>query len=262
MVEAGTPREEAVPALLEEHGARIHALATRLCGDAGQAEDLVQEVFLQAWKDWQAFEGRAAPATWLWRIAARTCQRLQRRRAGEPSHLQPLDEALPFAAGHLGDARAGAGGGPAAEAIRRESVARLERAVVVLPEDFRMPLVLKDVLGFPVAEVATILGLKAATVKTRLHRARLQLRAALDAALPERELPEAAYSRQVCLDLLAAKQEALDRGVGTTPELDAATCDRCQAVFASLDLAQGLCARLGEGSLPAELREKILGTFR
>ena len=92
MVEAGTPREQAVPALLEEHGPRIHALARRLCGDAGQAEDLVQEVFLQAWRDWQRFEGRSSPATWLWRIAARRCQRMQRRRAGEPARIQTLDE--------------------------------------------------------------------------------------------------------------------------------------------------------------------------
>ena len=87
---------------------------------------------------------------------------------------------------------------------------RVEAAIAGLPDDFRMPLVLKEILGFSVADVAAILDLKPATVKTRLHRARLRVRKAMEDALPTEAVPPAAYSKQVCLDLLQAKQEALD----------------------------------------------------
>ena len=65
---------DAVARLLEEHGPRIFALAQRLCGNRADAEDLVQDVFLQASRKWHTFRGEADPGPWLYSIAARSCK--------------------------------------------------------------------------------------------------------------------------------------------------------------------------------------------
>lgn len=250
-ITTSTPAAEAIPALFEQHAPRLYALGRRLCGSEHEAEDLVQETFLQAYRRWETFDGRADPGTWLWTIAARMCQRLHRKRAGEPAKLAAYDELLPFRDVKLASTDA------VDEAQRAEARAEVERAIAQLPVEFRLPLVLKEIIGFPVDDVARMLNLKPATVKTRLHRARLKLRQAVDEALPKQpgEAPPPAYEKQVCLDLLAAKQAALDRGVAFDESI---ICDRCRTIFAELDLAQSVCRDLAAGELPDEVRARVL----
>jgi predicted RNA polymerase sigma factor len=124
-----------------------------------------------------------------------------------------------------------------------------------LPIEFRLPLVLTDIAELSIAEAAEVLGLKPATVKTRVHRARLKLRKALDRSLPQKEEPRTEPA-EVCLSMLEAKQEALDRGVAF-PYSDRALCERCRAVFATLDLGREACSALGTGALPPALRERL-----
>ncbi len=244
------PREIAIPALVRRHGGKLYGLGLRLCGGPEDAEDLVQETFLRAYRNWEQFEGRSDPGTWLYSIASRVCQRLHRRRAGEPSRIGSIDELLP-----MGDRELAVIEGGADMMISKEGIEQVERAMTTLPIQFRMPLVLKDIVGLSIADVAEILGIKPATVKTRVHRARLKLRQAVEELLPRRELPPAAYSKQVCLDLLRAKQEALDRGIAMRNEV---VCDRCMALFATMDLTREYCEEIGRGELPDELREAML----
>jgi RNA polymerase sigma-70 factor (ECF subfamily) len=246
-------RHQAIPRLLEEHGSRLFNLGLRLCGSREAAEDLVQETFLRAFRKWDQFEHRSSPVTWLYTIASRLCRRLHRKRAGEPERIGSLQELLPFGDAKLAVMPSETGDG-LTEQIRREGREKVEEAIASLPLTFRQPLVLKEIAGLSVRQTAEILGLKPATVKTRLHRARLRLRQMLEQALPRRELPPPAYSRQVCLDLLRAKQEALDHGVDMPQSV---VCERCQAVFASLDLAQDICHELGDGRLPEQLYEAL-----
>ncbi len=241
----------AVEALLDLHGDRLHAIATRLCRSRDDADDLVQETFLQAFRKWTQFAGDADPMSWLYTIAARACRRLHRRRAGEPAHKLSLDADAPFADRLVAVPDAD---DPAARAEQR---ARLEAAIVALPLTYRMPLVLKDIVGLDVDAIASILAIAPTTVRTRAHRARLRLRTALARVLPKRALPPAAYSRQVCFDLLRAKQQALDLGV-PMPGGDDLVCERCRAVFATMDLAHDVCLDLANGRLPAALRRRIL----
>ncbi len=251
---AGDPREEAVPKLLARFGGRLHALARRICRSEEDADDLVQEVFLTAWRSWDGFEGRANPSSWLWKIAVRACQRMHRRRKGEPERMASLEELSPFGASEMPDVRRQRTT-VLEDLLMREGRERMEEAVAELPMSFRVPLVLKDIVGFSIDEVASILGIKPATVKTRLHRARMKLRSAIEEHIPRRPAQPAAYSQQVCLDLLKAKQEALDRGVAF-PD-DEIICERCREVFASLDLAHDLCTRLGADNLPKALVDQI-----
>lgn len=253
------PAEVAIPRLLEVHGGRIYALASRLCRSPEDAEDLVQEIFLQAYRKWEQFDGRSSPTTWLFTIAVRACRRMHRRRAGQPTRIASLDELLPFAEARM--PRASEVADALGQRERREAVTHVEEALAGLPPEFRLPLVLKDLVELPVQDVAAILGVKPATVKTRLHRARLRIRKQLVEALPRRELPPPAYARQICLDLLRAKQDALDRGVPFRVERQV-ICERCRSVFATLDLSRELCAQLGAGELPAELRGRLLAAVQ
>ncbi len=250
------PADAALPSLVDAYAGQIYALGLRFCGDRTDAEDLVQEVFLQAYRAWDGFEGRSSPRTWLYTIAARACQRMHRKRAGEPRRIGSLDELLPF-----GEARIATIPSEEPEEIqrqiRREARERVEEAIASLPEEFRVPLILKEIVGFSVPEVARILGMEEGTVKSRVHRARLRLREAVDGAIPRRpgDAAPPAYPKRVCLDLLEAKQEALDRGVPFDSEV---ICERCRSVFASLDLTQEVCREFGRAGLPEELRTRLL----
>ncbi len=246
---------EAIAELVDAYAGPIYGLGLRFCGNATDAEDLVQEVFLNAQKGWDGFRGESDPKTWLYTIAARACQRMQRKKAGEPDRVASLDAKLPFGE-RLIASIASEQDGVVQEQIRREARSRVEEAIAGLPEDFRVPLVLKEIVGFTVPEVAGMLGLEEGTVKSRVHRARLKLREAVDAVLPRNPepAPPSAHEQRVCLDLLNAKQEALDRGV----EFDGAViCDRCRSVFAALDLAQETCRDLAGGVLPEGVRERL-----
>ncbi len=184
---------------------------------------------------------------------------MHRRRAGEPEHIGSLDGALPF-----GDDRmpaVPAEGDPVRVVLQAEARERVERAIVLLPDEFRVPLVLKDIAGFSVAEIAGVLGLEEGTVRSRVHRARLKLRDAVESGLPRdpRPPPPPAYPLQTCLDLLEAKQAALDRGVAFESSV---ICDRCRAVFGTLDMAHAICEDLGRDGMPGEVRGRLLAAIR
>lgn len=249
----------AVRRLVDEHGGQIYSLAERFCGSREEAEDLVQEVFLQAFRGWGGFRADASEKTWLYRIAARACQRMQRKRSGEPDQIGSLDELLPFGEPLIA-AIPGEQNDPLQQQIRREAGERVESVIASLPDDFRVPLVLKEIVGFSVREVSAVLGIEEGTVRSRVHRARLKLRSAVDAVIPRTEepAPPLAYERQTCLDLLATKQEALDRGV----EFDTSViCERCRSVFASMDLTHEVCRSLSQDHVPRVLRERLLASL-
>lgn len=255
---AHQPADIALPHLLDEHGGRLHRLALKLCGHPEDAEDLVQEIFLIAWRKWHQFQGDSSPVTWLYTIAARACQRRRRKKSGEPQTIGSLSELLPNPDDQIPDPATFEG--PLDTQLRREAQEAVEAAVARLPMHFRMPLVLKEIVELPIADIAAILGLKPATVKTRVHRGRLLLRRELAERLPHREAPPPDHPRQMCLDLLRAKQESLDRGVPfDVPQEE--LCLRCRALFETLDLAHDTCARLGRGEIPPALRQRLLETF-
>lgn len=259
-LDGSEPREEAIPLLVAAHGGSLYSLGLRFCGNREEAKDLVQETFLQAFRKWHLFEGRARPSTWLYTIASRVCHRFHRKRSGEPDRLESLEELLPFAESRMATVPED-GDGPLAQKIREEARREVEQAIAGLPITFRMPFVMKEIVGFSIVEVAGILGLKEATVKTRLHRARLRVRKAVEDALPRTEVPPPIFSKLVCLDLLRAKQEALDRGVGFEFP-NQVVCERCAELFATLDLAQGICQDIARGDLPEELRRELLASIQ
>lgn len=258
---AGDEARAAVSALVEVAGGRLLALARRLCGNMADAEDLVQEVFLTALRKWDGFRGESEPTTWLYTIAARACRRrsMGRGRVGGRTggpRAVPLAELMPWS--EDGMSRLGTDACDAAE--RSEAIERLRGEIVRLPEHLRLPLVLREVLALSVEDTAAALGLAEGTVKSRLHRARLELRRVMVERARRVPAPAPLYERAVCLDLLRAKLAAMDspdeRVRRAIPQAE--VCARCRAVFRELDVVGEACASLAEGKMPARVYERIV----
>lgn len=249
----------AVQELMESDGQKMYGLALKLCRNQAEAEDLVQDTFLQAFRKWDQFEGRSEPTTWLYTIASRLCQRRQRSRSGEPRRLESLTDLLPVGESSIPEIPT-AEDSPLDEHLKREAKDQVERALAELPVHLRLPLVLKDIAELSVSDVGRVLGIKPATVKTRVHRARLALRRALAEVLPKRPSPPPNHPQRVCLDLLSAKQEALDRGTEFPVPQDE-LCSRCQSLLSTLNLAHDVCSELSLDRLPEELRRRISETL-
>ncbi len=238
--------------LFETYAPRIYAVARRMCGNDADARDVVQDTFLQAHRRWETFRGKSDPGTWLYAIAVRRCRRAIIRPRKRGREMPQFSQVAPFADRTVIDTTL-SGAGPAERAATAEQVALMEDAVAELPEAFRLPLLLKDILELSVEETADVLGIKEATVKTRVHRARLLLRSRLMRATPRRAAPSPIYPRRVCMDLLKAKLAAMDRGRGVSLGKPV-VCERCRAVFAELDLTQTVCASLGKREISKALR--------
>lgn len=254
------PADDTISNLFREHAGTIYNLGLRMCPSTELAEDLVQETFLNAYRSWDKFEGRSKPSTWLWTIAVRACQRMTRKRAGEPARLASLDELLPSADGAIVDIPAADSTDVLDDIIRREAQEATEGAIGELPEPFRLALVLSDIAGLSLRDVAGILDVKEATVKTRVHRARVILRNAIASRFPEKKSPPPSPCRHVCLDLLHAKMEALDKGIPFALA-DEDLCERCHSMFAGLDLARDACTKISKSELPDAVSEVMRQRF-
>lgn len=254
----GSDPARAIPVLLDKHGPRLRALAVRLCGNAADADDMVQSVFLQAFRKWHLFRGDADPGTWLYAIAARSCRDRSRRKGGVNRRVPAMSQLMPWGETTVMEVAA-APDDQQNLAERNEAIASVQNAIVRLPEHLRLPLVLKDVLEMSVEDVADALGLVENTVKTRLHRARLALRKIMTSKATHVPAAQPIYEKQVCLDLLKAKMDSMDRGGSAAgfrvPQAE--FCARCRAVFRELDLVQDACSELGKGDLPESLRVAI-----
>jgi RNA polymerase sigma-70 factor (ECF subfamily) len=152
--------------LYKAHAGRLYSLAFRMLGNAADAEDLLQEIFLSAHRKLESFRGDAALGTWLYRLAMNQILDYVRSRAARAGQLTDgLDDAsvLPDAGGHrLGD--------------RVVDRIDLERALGELPDGCRAAFVLHDVEGLEHKEIADVLGIAEGTSKSQVHKARLRLR--------------------------------------------------------------------------------------
>jgi RNA polymerase sigma-70 factor (ECF subfamily) len=160
----------AFEALVIVHQHRVFGVALRMLGNRADAEEAAQEVFLRVHRALPGFRGDAKLSTWLYAIAARLCL----SRLGEAHRrLVRADEA---ALGRVPDPEAD----PARHLEEDEREAALRRAITELSDDRRMVVVLRDLEGLPYEEIAEILGLELGTVRSRLHRARLDLKGKLE----------------------------------------------------------------------------------
>jgi RNA polymerase sigma-70 factor (ECF subfamily) len=171
--------------LVALHEGMVFGLAARLLGDAEEARDLSQEVFLQVYRRLGRFEGRSSLRTWIYRIVVNQCRNRRRwwwrRRHDRSCTLEALTAAD---AGRL--AAADDEADPFEGLARRERAQRVQQALLALSFDHRAILLLREVGGLSCEEIAASLGLAQGTVKSRLARARESLRRLLvPAPVPE-----------------------------------------------------------------------------
>ena len=156
--------------LVHRHGPRIFLLAQRYLRSEADARDAVQDALLNAWRHAHRFRGDAAYSSWLHRITANACLMRIRRHRRRPTLpldamvVEPRDERARSADAILQD---------------RELSRALDRAIDSLPPHYRTVFTLSDIDHLSMRQVAEHTGLSVANVKTRLHRARLKLRAHL-----------------------------------------------------------------------------------
>jgi RNA polymerase sigma-70 factor (ECF subfamily) len=167
---------EAFEQLVRRHAEHLFSVVVRLVPDRRDAEEVTQEAFIRAWRGISRFQGDAQFFTWLYRIGINEARRHTQRR---PPATASIDDP--------GVEPADSRPTPDHEAEHGDLRAALERAIRSLDPDYRAPLILRDIEGLSTAEAAAIMGLREAAFKSRLHRARLAVRDAVEAYVDQEQ---------------------------------------------------------------------------
>ncbi len=180
--QARTGDARAFEALVRRYQGWVFTLALRMMGEPAEAEDMAQEIFLKAYRGLKGFKGASRFSTWLYSIASHHClnhlQALRRRPSSyrrAAVHLNATSSDPPVAVERVAD------GAPRADALLEQAeLARIIQAELAhLTEDHRVILVLRDIQGLSYEEIAETLGLELGTVRSRLHRARMEMKVRL-----------------------------------------------------------------------------------
>ncbi len=158
---------DAFAELIRRHQDFVFGAVLRVVKDRSQAEDLAQEAFLRAYRGLEGFRGDAAVRSWLYRIATNLATNAVTRRREYPSDTMPEQAAR--------------GRGPGRELEAAELRAHLRAAIAGLPDELRVPLVLREYDELSYQEIADTTGLPLNTVRTRILRARRALRSEMEA---------------------------------------------------------------------------------
>lgn len=183
--------QSALAEIVTTHQNRVYNVALRMCGNVEDAEETLQETFLNALKALPRFEGRSQLATWLYRIASNACLSRRRRGASQPETFS-VDET------DEGDGEDNLtpkffidwSHTPEDKLLTAELQGVMAEAIRQLPPTLRIVFIWRDLEGLSTEETAEVLNLSAGTVKVRLHRARLKLRELLSDYFATRQAQE------------------------------------------------------------------------
>jgi RNA polymerase sigma-70 factor (ECF subfamily) len=167
---------EAFGRLVERHQDPVMTACYYLTGDREDAEDLTQEVFLRAYRSLGGFAGESSFRTWLLTIATNAARSLAARRKAKKRTAHEVRIEAGAGGEPLEIAEADGRGSPEGRAERVEIKEALEAAIAALDEESRAVVVMRDLAGESYQAIALALGLSLGTVKSRIHRARLELR--------------------------------------------------------------------------------------
>jgi len=245
---------EALDALLRQYQPQIFRFGMKMCRDTEDAQDVLQETLFAAARTLHGFRGASSVSTWLYAIARSFCIKRRRRSVFAPEVVSlesdaPSARAAPDPA--LDPEQALAGG---------EVAAALESAIAALEPEYREVLLLRDVEGLSAADVAEVTGISVAAVKSRLHRARVNVRDQIAPLLAPAPAPPAA-TPGVCPDVVGLLSRHLegdiDAGACAEMERHVAACPRCQTACDSLRQTLRLCGAAPSPNVPEALKESI-----
>jgi RNA polymerase sigma-70 factor (ECF subfamily) len=206
-------------ALTEPYRRQLHVHCYRMLGSFDEAEDLVQETLLRAWRGWPGFEGRSTVKTWLYRIATNACLDLLESKSHRLLSLESPQAAEPNAVDWLQpypdrllDQIASGDSEPDSQAIARETIELAYLAAIqYLPPRQRATLILRDALGWSAKETANLLDETVASVNSALHRARSMMR---------QRLPRRRLEWSMAPTPTTAERELLERYMDATDRAD------------------------------------------
>jgi RNA polymerase sigma-70 factor, ECF subfamily len=162
--------------LVKRYESKLYNFGMRMCQDVRDAEDVVQDTFLNVFRYLKEFRYETKFKNWLYRIATTSCIKKRRKSKFAPEKELSLEEFLPAGDTPLPDEMPTWAHLPLERLLNEELSATIRSAIQALPEKYRLVMVLRDIEGFSTAETAQILNLKPSNIKVRLHRARLFLR--------------------------------------------------------------------------------------
>lgn len=244
----------AIETLLERYQDRVFGFGVRMCGDAEDAKEVLQDTLLAAARTLGDFRGDASVSTWLYAIARSFCIKRRRRSKFAPTGEISFDQqplALPSPSP-----------GPDELAAGGEVKRALAQALEVLDPASREVLILRDMEGLTAPEVAKVTGASVDAIKSRLHRARASVRASLAATLGDAPPPRL----RGCPDVLTAFSNQLEGNL--EPRLCAELqehideCAACRATCDSLKRTLAVCASAPPGPVPTEIRDAVRAALR
>ena len=162
--------------LVKRYEQKLYNFGLRMCRNRSDAEDMIQDTFLNVFKYLKSFRHETKFKNWLYRVAASTCIKRRRKSKFAPDKELSLDEFLPKDESEKPDHVPEWAQLPLDKLLNEELQDLISKTIVTLPKKYRVVIVLRDIEGFSTAETAQILNLSPSNVKVRLHRARLYVR--------------------------------------------------------------------------------------
>ncbi len=252
---------EAIEALLERHQAQIYRFGMKMCRDPEDAKDVLQDTLLSMARGIRDFRGASSISTWLYTIARSFCIKKRRRSKFAPEEERSLDSEM-FAEGRqIPDPAQSPDDALAGKQVEHA----LEQAIRGLDPMYREVLLLRDVEGLTAPEVAEVLGVNVQAVKSRLHRARLSVRAQVAPLLGvPTEVPVAPGT---CPDVLTLFSQHLEDEISVDVcaemERHLQTCDRCRGTCDSLKRTLALCRTSGPAvQVPSSVQASVKVALR
>jgi RNA polymerase sigma-70 factor (ECF subfamily) len=236
----------AVERLLGEIAPRVRRFGERLCGNAHDADDVLQDTLMSVVQNLDQYAGHASFSTWVFALARSACAR---RRRGLKNRPPVSDERVAEQSDHAP--------GPEREAADREAIHQVVEALDRLPPESREAILLRDVEALSALETASVLGVSVDALKSRLHRARAALRRELGPSFE----PSAPEAKAGCPDVLALWSKKLEADLSqrdcAAMEAHVASCEACRRACDALKRALSACQQVSSDPVPERIQRQI-----
>jgi RNA polymerase sigma-70 factor (ECF subfamily) len=258
----------------------VFSFSMKVCGQRQDAEDTMQEVLLKSVPNLPKFDSPKALMVWLYKVAKTRCLMSRRKSKFAPREALSLEELIPDRR-ELEKLSSGSDGTPETALMRKENAKRLRQAVRKLPPEYRLILVLHDMEELSDADIAEITGLRAGTIRVRLHRARLFVRKEManlniqnihrqttkyPAATQALAQPRERRCREMFAELSSYLDDELDDSLCAELEKHMDGCEPCKAFLASLEKSVAQCRKAPNETpdprLAAMLRQELLAEYQ
>ncbi|MBX2811490.1 MAG: sigma-70 family RNA polymerase sigma factor [Myxococcales bacterium] len=246
----------AVEQILQQCQSQVYRFALNMCRHRQDAEDVLQDTLIAIARSIHSFRGEAALSTWVYTIARRLCFKQQHGRKHAPVLEHPLKSDLRKDAQYV----AHPGHTPDEVLLNQELQTILRDAIHTLEPEYREILVLRDVEGLKASQVANVVGLSLAAVKSRLHRARAQVRNKIATVLESNHNSQLETSSP-CTDILTLYSKYLEDEISAEICAEMSEhiqhCSVCRATCNTLKDTLALCKQMPQARVPLSLQESI-----